>query len=199
MTSAARRASLLSSIVQQPRAPGAVRLRVAREREVDAGDVVAGLDGAGGGDRRVDAAGHGGEDPHPATTGTRPRGPARPRADRLDERVDVGRRWRCGRARSAASGGPARRRSPWPAARARAAARRPSRPSRSSTRCRGRRAASAASRPRSRGRRGGRCRAAGGEASGSPLQVRVGHDLDAPAATRSSRSAPTARRARAGP
>ena len=43
---------------------GAVRRGVAREREVDAGDVVAGLDGAGRGDGRVDAAGHGGEDLH---------------------------------------------------------------------------------------------------------------------------------------
>ena len=43
---------------------GAVGLRVAREGEVDAGDVVAGFGGAGGGHCRVDAAGHGGEDLH---------------------------------------------------------------------------------------------------------------------------------------
>ncbi len=44
--------------------PAAVGLRVAREREVDAGDVVAGLGGAGGSDGRVHPAGHGGEDLH---------------------------------------------------------------------------------------------------------------------------------------
>ena len=39
----------------------AERLRVRGEREVDAGHVVAGLGGAGGGDGGVHAAGHGGE------------------------------------------------------------------------------------------------------------------------------------------
>ena len=70
---------------------GAVGRGVAREREVDAGDVVAGLDGAGRGDGRVDPAGHGGDDPHRVLT----RGPGRAgalddRTDRLDEGVDVG-------------------------------------------------------------------------------------------------------------
>ncbi len=46
----------------------AVRRRVARQREVDAGHVVAGLDGAGRGDGRVHAAGHGGQDPHQSRT-----------------------------------------------------------------------------------------------------------------------------------
>ncbi len=44
--------------------PGAVGLRVAGQGEVDAGDVVAGLDRAGRSDRGVDAAGHGSDDPH---------------------------------------------------------------------------------------------------------------------------------------
>ena len=44
--------------------PGPVGLRVARQREVDAGDLVAGLGGAGGGDGGVDAAGHGSNDAH---------------------------------------------------------------------------------------------------------------------------------------
>ena len=43
---------------------GAVRRGVAREREVDAGDVVARLDRAGRGDGGVDAAGHGSDHPH---------------------------------------------------------------------------------------------------------------------------------------
>ncbi len=137
---------------------GAVRRRVARQRQVDAGDVVAGLDRAGGGDGGVDAAGHGSDD-------LRHRFAARARSTTgpiaSTTRVDVGAGSRCGRARSAASAARPRRRGPSRAARARAGARRPSRPSRSSTRCRGRRAASAASRPRSRGSRGARCRAAG--------------------------------------
>ena len=76
-------------------------------------------------------------------------------------RVDIGRRSRCGRARSAAHPPlppPAR---PSPAARGTAGARRRCRPIRSSTRCPGRPAASAARRPRSPGTAGGRCRAAG--------------------------------------
>ena len=64
MTSAARRASLASSIVQQPARTGAVGLRVAREREVDAGDVVALLGGACCGHCRVDAARHRCQDSH---------------------------------------------------------------------------------------------------------------------------------------
>ena len=65
----------------------AVRRGVARQREVDAGDVVAGLGGPGGGDRGVHAAGHGGEDLH--RSGSPPRRPARVRRAgtmRLDER-----------------------------------------------------------------------------------------------------------------
>ena len=74
--------------------PGAVRRGVAREGEVDAGDVVTGLVRPGGGDGRVDAAGHGGDDLH---CWRAPRGALDGRADRLDQCVDVGRRWRCGR------------------------------------------------------------------------------------------------------
>ena len=72
---------------------GAVGRGVAAQREVDAGDVVAGLDGAGGGDGGVDAAGHGGEDLHPSAS-ARPGGPGAldDGPDRLDQRVDVGRR-----------------------------------------------------------------------------------------------------------
>ncbi len=44
----------------------AVRPRVAAEGEVYAGDVVTGVDGSRGGDRGVDAAGHGRDDPHDA-------------------------------------------------------------------------------------------------------------------------------------
>ena len=55
---------------------------------MDAGHVVAGFDGAGGGDGGVHAAGHGGEDLH-RRCGGRP-GPLDDRADRLDEGVDVG-------------------------------------------------------------------------------------------------------------
>jgi hypothetical protein len=45
---------------------GAVGPRVARQRQVDAGDLVARIDGPGGRDRRVDAAGHGSDDSHEA-------------------------------------------------------------------------------------------------------------------------------------
>ncbi len=64
----------------------AVGRGVARQRQVDAGHVVAGLDGSGGGDGGVDAARHGGDDLH---GGARP-GPARRPADRRDHRIDVG-------------------------------------------------------------------------------------------------------------
>jgi hypothetical protein len=55
---------------------------------VDAGDVVAGLGSACGGDGRVDAAGHRGEHPHRRTLRHGRRG-LDGRADRLDEGVDV--------------------------------------------------------------------------------------------------------------
>ena len=170
MTSAARRASLESSIVQQPRAPERYDCRVARQREVDAGDVVAGVDRARRGDGGVDAAGHRSDDSHRRVLGP----PARSThgADRLDQRrrrrpaVDV-----CPRVKRSELRALPRRRGPSPAARARAAARRRSRPIRSSTRYRGRRAASAASRPRSPG---SQVRVAGQPVPrrrGSPLQV----------------------------
>ncbi|CAM5320049.1 hypothetical protein SALBM135S_07065 [Streptomyces alboniger] len=62
MTSAARRASRESSMVQQPRAPVREPLRVRREREVHSRHVVSRLGGPGGGDGGVDASGHGGQD-----------------------------------------------------------------------------------------------------------------------------------------
>ena len=81
---------------------GAERRRVARQRQVHAGDVVAGLDGPGGGDRGVHPAGH--RRPSDAftrgverrnairesTAARRPVGPLDHRADRLDDGVDVG-------------------------------------------------------------------------------------------------------------
>ena len=76
-TSATRRASRASSSVQQPRAPGAVAARVARQREVDADDLVAGVDRARRRDRGVDAAGERGDDLH--------------RADLIDPRRRAGR------------------------------------------------------------------------------------------------------------
>ena len=78
---------------------GAVGLRVAREREVDAGDVVPLLRGARRGHGRVDAARHRCQDAHQAVTDARRGGPGDQRGvagafddrrDRLDERVDVG-------------------------------------------------------------------------------------------------------------
>ena len=68
---------------------GAERLRVAGQREVHAGDVVAGLGGPGGRDGGVDAAGHRGEHPH------------RDRARAIS--------WCHRRRRSGRPGGPARR------------------------------------------------------------------------------------------
>ena len=141
----------------------AVRRGVAREGEVDAGDVVAGLDGPGRGDRGVHAAGHGGEDLHRlfaararstagpiASTTASTSACGRGVAEREPQRVPGGllvaahREQHVRGLRDAGRAGRAR----------------------SSTRCRGRRAASAASRPRSRGSRGGRCRAAGARRAG---------------------------------
>ncbi len=96
-------------------------------------------------------------------------GAAGPLDDRADRRRRRHRRRpasRCGRARTAATRGPAPRGRPSRAARGSAAARRPSRPTRWSTRCRGRPAAAAARRPRSRGTRSARCPAAGARSTG---------------------------------
>ena len=71
----------------------AVGRGVAREGEVDAGDVVAGLGGPGGGDGGVDAAGHRGEDAHcqpPAHAGDAARA-RRPAPIASTSGVDVGR------------------------------------------------------------------------------------------------------------
>ena len=157
MTSAARRASLASSIVQQPRAPERYDAGLrdsARWMPVTSWPASAARAAATAESTPPDMA---------ATTliGTaaaRARSTTGPIASTS---ASTSAAVRCGRARSAASGARPPRRSPSRAARARAGARRPSRPSRWSTRCRGRRAASAASRPRSRGSRGARCRAAG--------------------------------------
>ena len=68
-----------------PAGTGAVGGRIARERQVDAGDVVAGLLGAGGGDGGVHSPGHGGDDSHPGShqrcnPAARPRSTAGPMA-----------------------------------------------------------------------------------------------------------------------
>ena len=76
--------------VQQPRDAGAQRRRRLRQRQVHAGDVVPGVDGARGGHRGVDAAAHRGEHPHRpliephgrVAGGAGPPGPLDHRADR---------------------------------------------------------------------------------------------------------------------
>ena len=121
ITSAARRASLaVLDRAAAPR-PRAVRRRVARQRQVDARHVVAGLDRAGGRDRGVDAAGHRGDAPSRRLTASRRAGPLDARPIAATHRVDVGLGGGAGPGRSAASCGRRPRRGPSPAARARAA------------------------------------------------------------------------------